>query len=113
MQRKHVPDRVATGNFQLLLQRRSLWPAERETDSPFPQIDIIGAMMIVRRVRGEIIRSVLCNIVHNSCAVHTHMNRPNSSLDCVFLTGPISLRLDSFLYVRIFVYHCILHVAVL
>ena len=35
---------------------------------PFPQIDIIGAMMIVWRVRGKIIRSVLCNIVRNNCA---------------------------------------------
>jgi len=53
---------------------------------PFPQIDIIGAMVIVWRVRGKIIRSVLCNIVCNSCAqcnAHTHMNRPNSSLDWV------------------------------
>jgi len=32
----------------------------------------------------------------------THMNRPNSSLDWVFLTGPISLCLDSFLYM----YYC-------
>ena len=35
---------------------------------PFPQIDIIGAMVIVWRVRGKIIRSVLCNIVCNNCA---------------------------------------------
>ena len=41
----------------------------------FPQIDIIGAMVIVWRVRGKIIRSVLCNIVCNSCAqcnAHTY-----------------------------------------
>ena len=31
--------------------------------SPFPQIDIIGAMVIVWRVRGKIIRSVLWNIM--------------------------------------------------
>ena len=36
--------------------------------TPFPQIDIIGAMVIVWRVRGKIIRSVLCNIVCNNCA---------------------------------------------
>jgi len=36
--------------------------------SPFPQIDIIGAMVIVWRVREKIIRSVLCNIVRNNCA---------------------------------------------
>ena len=35
---------------------------------PFPQIDIIGAMMIVWRVRGKIIGSVLCSIVCNNCA---------------------------------------------
>ena len=42
---------------------------------PFPQMDIIGAMMIVWRVRGKIIRSVLCNIVCNNCAqcnAHTY-----------------------------------------
>jgi len=52
---------------------------------PFPQIDIIGAMVIVWRVRGKIIRSVLCNIICNNCAqcnAHTY-NRPNSSLDWV------------------------------
>ena len=32
--------------------------------SPFRQIDIIGALMIVWRVRGKIIRSVLCSIRH-------------------------------------------------
>jgi len=35
--------------------------------SPFPQIDIIRAMVIVWRVRGKIIRSVLCTIVCNNC----------------------------------------------
>ena len=43
--------------------------------SPFPQIDIIGAMLIVWRVREKIIRSVLCNIVCNNCAqcnAHTY-----------------------------------------
>ena len=45
--------------------------------SPVSQIDVIGAMMIVRRVRGKIIRSVLCSIVCNNCAqcnsyAHTH-----------------------------------------
>ena len=34
---------------------------------PFPQIDIIGAVVIVWRARGKIIRSVLCNIVCNNC----------------------------------------------
>ena len=35
---------------------------------PFPQIDIIGAVVIVWRVRGKTITSVLCNIVCNNCA---------------------------------------------
>jgi len=42
---------------------------------PIPQIDIIGAMEIVWRVRGKIIRSVLCNIVCNNCVqcdAHTY-----------------------------------------
>ena len=44
-------------------------------EPPFPQIDIIGAVVIVWRVRGKIIRSVLCNIVCNNCAqcdAHTY-----------------------------------------
>ena len=52
--------------------------------APFPQIDIIGAVVIVWRVRGKNIRYVLCNTVCSSCAhdtaVHTHMNRPNTCL---------------------------------
>ena len=41
--------------------------------APFPQIDVIGAMVIVWRVRGKTIRSVLCNIVCNNCAqCHAH-----------------------------------------
>jgi len=40
--------------------------------SPFPQIDIIRTVVIVWRVRGKTIRSVLCNIlcatiVHSAC----------------------------------------------
>ena len=35
--------------------------------SPFPQIDIIGAMVIVWRARGKIIRSVVCSTVCNNC----------------------------------------------
>jgi len=45
------------------------------SQSPFPQLDIIRAMVIVWRARGKIIRSVLCNIVCNSCAqcnAHTY-----------------------------------------
>ena len=36
---------------------------------PFPQIDIIGAMVIVWRTTGKIIRSVLCSIVCNNCTL--------------------------------------------
>ena len=52
---------------------------------PFPQVDIIGSMVIVWRARGKIIRSVLCNIVYNNCAqcdAHTY-EQTNSSLDWV------------------------------
>ena len=37
----------------------------------FSQIDIIGAMVIVWRARGKIIRSVLCSIVCNNCTQWT------------------------------------------
>ena len=53
--------------------------------TPFPQINIIGAMVIVQRVRGKLsglFCAILCaTIVHS--AMHTHMNRPNSSVDWV------------------------------
>ena len=42
---------------------------------PFPQIDIIGAMVIVWKVTGKIIGSVLCSIVCNNsaqCNAHTY-----------------------------------------
>jgi len=83
---------------------------------PFPQIDIIGAMMIVWRVRGKIIRFVLCNIVCNNCAqcnAHTYEQTDITVLWIGFcLTGPISLCLDSLLSMYYFVYHCILHACV-
>jgi len=47
----------------------------QSTSPPFPQIDIIGAVVIVWRVRGKTIRSVRCNIVRNNCAqcnAHTY-----------------------------------------
>ena len=56
-----------------------------DEDPPFPQIDIIGAVVIVWRVRGKTIRSVLCNIVCNNCAqcdAQTY-ELTNSSLDWV------------------------------
>jgi len=53
--------------------------------TPFPQIDIIGVVVIVWRIRGKIIRSVLCNILCNICAqcnAHTY-EQTNSSVDWV------------------------------
>ena len=42
---------------------------------PFPQIDIIRATVIVWRVRGKIIRSVLCNIVlHNYARIFSDLS---------------------------------------
>jgi len=67
---------------------------------PFPQIDIIGDVVIVWRVRGKTIRSVLCNIVSNNCAqcdAHTH-EQTNSSLDWVLSHWAHFTVLDSFLY---------------
>ena len=67
---------------------------------PFPQIDIIGGVVIVWRVRGKIIRSVLCNIVCNNCAqcdAHTY-KQTNSSLDWVLSHWAHFTVLDSFLY---------------
>jgi len=52
-----------------------LMEADRIQIAPLPQIDIVGAVVIVWRVRGKIIRSVLCNIVCNNCAqcyAHTY-----------------------------------------
>jgi len=67
---------------------------------PLPQIDVVGPMLIVWSVRGKIIRSVLCNIVCNSCAqCNAHTWTDLTVLWIGFcLTGPISLWLDSFLY---------------
>jgi len=66
---------------------------------PFPQIDIIEAVVIVWRARGKIIRSVLCSIVCNNCTQWTaHTWTDLTVLWIGFcLTGPISLCLDSFL----------------
>ena len=57
-----------------------------------PQIDIIWVMEIVWRVRGKIIRSVLCNIVCNNCAeCNAHIWTYLTVLWIAFcLTGPIS-----------------------
>jgi len=76
---------------------------------PFSQIDIIGAMVIVWRVRGE--NYQICSVqycVQQLCTVQcTHVWTDLTVLWIGFcLTGPISLCLDSFLCL----YHCILHV---
>ena len=71
------------------------------TSTPFPQIDIIGAVVIVWRVRGKTIRSVLCNIVCNNCAqcdVHTY-EQTSSSLDWVLSHWAYFTVLRSFLHV--------------
>jgi len=55
------------------------------TTSPLPSNRHHRKMVIVWRVRGKIIRSVMCNIVCNNCAqcdAHTY-ERTNSSLDWV------------------------------
>jgi len=53
----------SSGRHSIRTNQWVLWGA-----APFPQVDIIGAMVIVWQVRGKIIRSVLCNIVCNNCA---------------------------------------------
>ena len=61
------------------------WWRSGNKNPPFPQIDIIGVVVIVWRVRGKTIRSVLCNIVCNNCTqcdAHTY-EQTNSSLDWV------------------------------
>ena len=65
---------------------------------PFPQIDIIGAVVIVWSEGGKLsglFCAILCaTIVHS--AMHTHMNRLTVLCIGFCLTGPISLCLDSF-----------------
>jgi len=83
--------------------------------APFPRIDIIGAVVIVWRLRGKIIRSVLCNIVSTIVlsAMLTHMNRPNRSVDWV-LSHWAHFTVLRFIFVyackcMYFLYDCILH----
>jgi len=81
----------------------------RSGPSPFPQIDIIGAMVIVWRIIGL---SVLCNIVCNNCAQCTHIWTDLTVLWNGFcLTGPISLCLDSFLCMYVCVFCIWLYIA--
>ena len=79
-------DRLQSHQVHLtMLQYYTCMQCTQNNTYPFPQINIIGAMVTVWGVRGKIIRFVLCNIVRNNCAQcneHTY-NRPNSSLDWV------------------------------
>jgi len=63
---RHLVQTLTVHDVKLVLVQRTT--ADHVTDAPFSQIDIIGAMVIVWRVRGKIIRSVLCSIVCNNCA---------------------------------------------
>jgi len=64
-------------NVDMILPRHSLKNGNRFSGFPgcsplpFPQIDIIGAVAIVWRTRGKIIRSALCSIVCNNCTQWT------------------------------------------
>jgi len=75
-----MPDAVL---FLLEFHNYDLWTFSRVFEccfatsfSPVPQMDIIRAMVIVWRVRGKIIRSVLCILcattVHSAVHTHTH-----------------------------------------
>ena len=75
--------------------------------TPFPQIDIIGAVVNVWRARGKIIMSVLCRHMWT-------LNRPNSSLDWVLSHwAHFTVRRDSFLCMYYFVSDFTLHACVL
>jgi len=41
------------------------------TQRMFPLRDIIRAMVIVRRIRGNIVGAVLCCVMHDNCDTHT------------------------------------------
>jgi len=81
-------------------------------DCPFPEIDIIGAMAIVWRVRGKICAVLCATIVHS--AIQIHINRHNSSLDLVLSHSAhfIVLMILCMYVCMCFVYHCILYVVV-
>jgi len=85
---------LSNASFHAVVQQDST-----DHPPPFHQIDIIGAMVIVWRVRWKIIRSVLCNIVCNDCAQCNAHTRTDLTVLCIgfCLTGPISLWLNSFL----------------
>jgi len=73
--------------------------------APFPQIDVIEEMVIFWRVRGKIVRSVLCSIVQNNyaqCSAHAYEQTYHFCGLGFVSNGPNSLCLDSFLYM----YYC-------
>jgi len=77
--------------------------------NPFPQTDIMAAMVIVWMARGKIncglFCAVLCaTVVH--CELHTHMNRPNSSLDWD-LSHWAHFAMLRFIYVYMYVLFCV------
>jgi len=82
---------------------------------PFPQIDIIGAVVIVWRAGGKIIRSVLCSIVCNNCTQWTaHTWTDLTVLWIEFcLTAHFTVLRFIFVYVYYFVSNYILHACVL
>ena len=95
-----------------LLYRRQVFyfPIAFRMDTPFPQIDIIGDVVIVWKVKGKTIRSVLCSIVCNNCAqcnAHTY-EQTNSSLDWVLSHWAHFTVLDSFLYCILLCVVCII-----
>ena len=60
--------------FLISYNKHETWILADFAPPPFPQINIVGAVVIDWRVRGKTIRSVLCNmcatIVHS--AMHTY-----------------------------------------
>jgi len=77
------------------------------TPSSLPPVKpIIRAVVIVWRVRGKTIRSVLCNIVCNTCAQCDEQT--NSSLDWVLSHWAHFTVLDSFLYYVLLCFVCMI-----
>ena len=54
------------------------------TTSPFPPVDIIWAMMIVWRIRGKIIWTVLCCVVYDSCTQRYAHTWAVLNVECMF-----------------------------
>jgi len=54
--------------WKKVVKKLLIYTVFRKNIPPLLQIDIIGAVTIVCRVRGKIVRSVLCSFVCNNCA---------------------------------------------